>query len=128
MHIYIEISQKHKEIPCVATLASNKQKMSLFSSTKSENRRWEQILPRVELVPVGRERWPWQGKGVGGWIRCKKMNTHICKCKNYTCWNHSRDEEGSKGEGWRRWIQVWYIWYIVRTFVNAIMYPCPEQQ
>jgi hypothetical protein len=30
MHIYIEISQKHKEIPCVATLASNKQKMSLF--------------------------------------------------------------------------------------------------
>jgi hypothetical protein len=26
------------------------------------------------------------------------------------------------------WIQVWYIWYIVRTFVNAIMYPNPAQQ
>jgi hypothetical protein len=21
------------------------------------------------------------------------------------------------------WIQVWYNWYIVRTFVNATMYP-----
>jgi hypothetical protein len=28
-----------------------------------------------------------------------------------------------KGEWWRGWIQVWYIWYIVRTFVNATMYP-----
>jgi hypothetical protein len=31
---------------------------------------------------------------------------------------------------WRRmveeWIQVWYIWYIVRTFVNATMYPHPS--
>jgi hypothetical protein len=25
-------------------------------------------------------------------------------------------------------IQVWYIWYIVRTFANAIMYPNPAQQ
>jgi hypothetical protein len=31
--------------------------------------------------------------------------------------------EGEKGEWWRGWIQVWYIWYIVRTFVNATMYP-----
>jgi hypothetical protein len=28
-----------------------------------------------------------------------------------------------KGEWWRGWIQMWYIWYIVRTFVNATMYP-----
>jgi hypothetical protein len=27
---------------------------------------------------------------------------------------------GNKGEWWREWIQVWYI---VRTFVNAAMYP-----
>jgi hypothetical protein len=26
-------------------------------------------------------------------------------------------------EWWRGWIQVWYIWHIVRTFVNATMYP-----
>jgi hypothetical protein len=25
--------------------------------------------------------------------------------------------------GGGEWIQVWYIWYIVRTFVNATMYP-----
>jgi hypothetical protein len=24
------------------------------------------------------------------------------------------------------WIQVWYIWYIVATFVNVIMYPHPQ--
>jgi hypothetical protein len=25
------------------------------------------------------------------------------------------------------WIPVWYILYIVRTFVNAIMYPHPAK-
>jgi hypothetical protein len=37
---------------------------------------------------------------------------------------------GGEGE-WlvnSRWIQVWYIWYIVRTFVDATMYPHPAQQ
>jgi hypothetical protein len=37
-------------------------------------------------------------------------------------------EGGDKGEWW--WggdIQVWYTWYIVRTFVNATMYPYPAQ-
>jgi hypothetical protein len=33
-----------------------------------------------------------------------------------------------KGEWWRGWIQVWYSWYIVRTFVNATMYPHSAQQ
>jgi hypothetical protein len=34
---------------------------------------------------------------------------------------------GNKGKwlGW--WIQVWYIWYIVRKFVNATIYPHPVQ-
>jgi hypothetical protein len=31
--------------------------------------------------------------------------------------------EGDKGEWWLGWIQVWYIWYILRTFVNATMCP-----
>jgi hypothetical protein len=26
---------------------------------------------------------------------------------------------------WRRWVQIWYIWYIVRTFVNGTMYLHP---
>jgi hypothetical protein len=39
--------------------------------------------------------------------------------------------ETISGMGWGRrimvrgWIEVWYIWYIVRTFVNATMYPHP---
>jgi hypothetical protein len=32
-----------------------------------------------------------------------------------------------KGEWWKRWIQLWYIQYIVRTFVNATIYPHPAQ-
>jgi hypothetical protein len=37
-----------------------------------------------------------------------------------------------KGGGKRRmmggeWIQVWYIWYIVRTPINTTMYPHPAQ-
>jgi hypothetical protein len=35
--------------------------------------------------------------------------------------------EGNGGKGWKRWIQIQYIWYIVRTFANATMYPHPEQ-
>jgi hypothetical protein len=27
-------------------------------------------------------------------------------------------EGGDKGECWREWIQVWYIWYIARIFVS----------
>jgi hypothetical protein len=26
-----------------------------------------------------------------------------------------------KGEWWRGWIQAWYIWFIVKTFVNVTM-------
>jgi hypothetical protein len=58
------------------------------------------------------------------------MYTLVCKCKNDSCWNCSRsqgrvDEREVKGEGWS---QVWYIWYFVRTFVNATMYPHQAQQ
>jgi hypothetical protein len=35
---------------------------------------------------------------------------------------------GDEREHWKGWIQVWYIWHIVRTFLNAIMYPHPMQQ
>jgi hypothetical protein len=30
---------------------------------------------------------------------------------------------GDKGKWWKGWIHVWYIWYIIRTFVSATMYP-----
>jgi hypothetical protein len=32
-------------------------------------------------------------------------------------------EEEDKGEWWSGWIQVWYTWYILRSFVNAKMPP-----
>jgi hypothetical protein len=32
-------------------------------------------------------------------------------------------EGGDKEEWWREWTEVWYIWYSVRTFINATMYP-----
>jgi hypothetical protein len=32
-------------------------------------------------------------------------------------------EGEDKGEWWKGWIQAWYILYIIRTFVNATMYP-----
>jgi hypothetical protein len=32
-----------------------------------------------------------------------------------------------KGEWWRGWIQVRYIWYIISTFVKAAMYPHETQ-
>jgi hypothetical protein len=48
--------------------------------------------------------------------------------KLYTKWRKVSPEMGrDKGKWWRRWIQVWYIWYIVRTFVNATVYPYPAQ-
>jgi hypothetical protein len=33
--------------------------------------------------------------------------------------------EGSGDSSLGAGIQVWYIWYIVRTFVNATIYPRP---
>jgi hypothetical protein len=58
--------------------------------------------------------------------RCGRVNMVqiLCKWKNKTCWNYSKNRgREDKGEWWRGWIQVWCIWYIVRTFVNATMYP-----
>jgi hypothetical protein len=65
IHIYMEISQGNS-LCSYLYLKQAKMSFSLFSSTKSENRRVEQVLW------VGREGWyPWEGggsegKGVGG--------------------------------------------------------------
>jgi hypothetical protein len=79
---------------------------SYFKQTK--------MFPPLSLVPVG-EGGKW-GKGVGGWIYWK----------NDTCWNYGW--RGDKGEWWKGLIQVWYIWYIVRKFVNASVYPHAAQR
>jgi hypothetical protein len=69
IHIYMEMLQGNSL--CIAIFILNKQKyhLFLFSSTKSENRKAEQFLPRGwgwggGLVSVKVERW--QAKGVGG--------------------------------------------------------------
>jgi hypothetical protein len=55
------------------------------------------------------------GKGIGGEYWCKKMSTHVCKCKK-----KGMGEGEDKGDWWNGRI---YICYIVRTCVKAIMYP-----
>jgi hypothetical protein len=29
---------------------------------------------------------------------------------------------GDKEEWWKGWFQVWYIWHVIKTFMNATMY------
>jgi hypothetical protein len=70
-----------------------------------------------------RGRW-W--KGVGRWIQCKKRVYMYVNAKMIPTETIPGME--GKGEWWKGWIQEWYIWYIVRTFVNAIVYPQPAQQ
>jgi hypothetical protein len=66
-------------------------------------------------------KWMW-GKGVEEWIWCKYCVYMYVngKMRPVETRNGGRND---KGEWWRGWIQVWYIWYSVRTFVNATMYP-----
>jgi hypothetical protein len=56
----------------------------LFTSTKLENRRAEQVLPKDgEVGTSGRG----EGMGKGGkrMNMIRKMCTHVCKCENDTC-------------------------------------------
>jgi hypothetical protein len=77
------------------------------------------------LVPVG---------GRGGRKRAwedeycaNTVYTYLQKEKWYLLKLIQEWGKGNKGECWRGWNQVWYIWYIVRTFVNATLYPHPTQ-
>jgi hypothetical protein len=42
--------------------------------------------------------------------------------------NGERRDKGEWWWWWGGWIQLWYIWYIVRTFINATVYSYPGQQ
>jgi hypothetical protein len=66
IHIYMEISQR-KSLGSYLSLKQAKQcHFFLFSSTKSENRREKQVLPKLGRGTNRRERW-W-GKRAGGCI------------------------------------------------------------
>jgi hypothetical protein len=79
---------------------------SFFSSTKSENRRAEQVLPGVGVLVGGRK---WYGKQVGGWIQCKKGLHMYVNAKMIPV----------EGEQWRGWILAWYIWYICKNLYKC---------
>jgi hypothetical protein len=79
--------------------------------------------------PFHRILWPtkdqWNGlplsKGCRRLNTVEMLRTYVCKWKDETCCNYSRDGvRRDKGERWRGWIQLWCI---IRTFVNVTMYP-----
>jgi hypothetical protein len=62
--------------------------------------------------------------GVGWWIECKYcvhmyVNGKVIPAKAIP----GMVGRGIKDSVWSGWIQVWYIWYLVRTFVSTTMYP-----
>jgi hypothetical protein len=83
----------------------------------------------VEQVLVGRRGLGRvRGKGVARWIQCNKMFTHVSKLKTTPVeTTPGIVGRGDEGEWLRGWIHVWSTWYIVRTCVNATMYPHPSQ-
>jgi hypothetical protein len=94
-----------------------------FSSRKLENSRVEQVLW------VGRDWCYHQWEGAGGGVKGRRMNmmeimyTHGCKLKKWYLLKLLQELGlGHNGEWWRGWIQVWYIWYILRTSVSATIY------
>jgi hypothetical protein len=73
----------------------------------------------------------WEGEVAGK--RGRRMNkmqklcTHVCKCKNSTCWNYSRNGEQGVNEN-NGWGEFKYdiLDTLLRTFINATMYPLPS--
>jgi hypothetical protein len=63
-------------------------------------------------------------KGVRGWICCKKWIPMYVNVKTISVETFLRSRGWGMQErsGGGR-IQVWYSWYIARTFVNVTMYP-----
>jgi hypothetical protein len=89
----MEISQT----PCIAILSQKKKKVSflLFSITKSENKKQNSSCEG--------EGYHWEGEEVGKGGRKVNMVqilcTHVCKWKNETCGNYSRNGgEEDKGQ------------------------------
>jgi hypothetical protein len=84
------------------------------------------VFPGEKAGTNGRGEW-W-GKWVEGWMRCKNC-THVSKCKNYICWDDSRNRGR---EVWRRMVEevnscMLYLIHC-KTCVNAAMYTHPSQQ
>jgi hypothetical protein len=83
VYIYME---SHKETPRVAIFILNKQKphfFILFSFTKSENMRVEQVCQRMGLGCW--YQWKVAGKRNRKVNKVKILFTHVCKSKNDSC-------------------------------------------
>jgi hypothetical protein len=67
------------------------------------------------------------GKECGRVNMVQILCSQVCKCKTDSCWNYSRNG-GIKQSGGKGLIQVWYVWYVVRTFINVTVYLQHAQQ
>jgi hypothetical protein len=65
------------------------------------------VKPAGGVVPVGGGRW-W-GKGVGGWIRCKKCVHMYVNAKMILVETIPGMSGGVKESDGGGWIQIWYI-------------------
>jgi hypothetical protein len=111
----------HKENLCVAILNKKKGIFFLLQNGEQEG----------GTGPAwGGNGWhQWGGrKDVRRWVWCKYcVHMHINRKMIPIETIQGMGAGGDEGEWWRGWIQVWYIWYIVRTFVNVTTYPYPAQ-
>jgi hypothetical protein len=62
------------------------------------------------------------GKGMEGWMYCKYYVHKYVNGKRRPVKTVPWMGGGCKGKWWSWWIHIGYIWYILRTFVNATMY------
>jgi hypothetical protein len=105
---------------CVAIL--NKQKCHFFFLLQNQRTRYR-------TGPAWGNWFQW-GRGEGG-ERAWEHNYYVHMYVNgkmvpfETIPGIGRGE--NKGEWWNGWIQVWYIWDMIRTFLNTTMYPHPTQ-
>jgi predicted nucleotidyltransferase len=84
----------HKKASCVDIFILNRQKchFSLFSSTKLENRRVEQVLPGVGDGTSGRREVA--GKRYRRVNMMHILSIHICKCENDICCKYLKSRGG----------------------------------
>jgi hypothetical protein len=59
---------------------------------------WKNSCPEGRAGTSGRGKW-W-GKRVGGWIQCKKLCMHVCKCKKWYWWKYYRNWGEEDKEEW----------------------------
>jgi hypothetical protein len=108
---YIYTWKCHNEIPCMAIL--DKQKCHFLKQN--------QRIGRQNRSCLG------DGRGENTWKGCGKLNiveilcAHVCKWKNVTCWNYSKNVGEEEKRRMMEGVNS-VEWYIVRNFVTIMIY------